>query len=506
LRFRAAPVPVILALVAFLTFSSAFRAPFVYEDHTLFQNPAVTLPNGWYLSFHPEQPHPLTWFSFWLNHAVAGRDPFWWHVINLALHITACVLLWSVISKLLPREQAIVAAFVFALHPIQTEPVMYVSARGTLLAAVFCLLSLRWWIAGRHWAAVASFGFALLAREEAAAFPALLWMLHLAGRSDPAERAPLAAVPFAAAPIRVMFALGLAAGLRAAVLAWGSYRAEPALDYLATQGLVILRYFRLLAVPVGFSIDPNISVAEPWQGVAAWAAIVASVAVALWRFRRGGEGLWYLAGLALLIPASCLFPAADLAADRWLYLPMIAFSTLAALLLRRSTIPMLLAAGAITYGMLSYSRSVVWTSEAELWEDALRQAPGKIHPRLELARVLPAERGLDLLREAKRIAPDDPRVASELGNLHLRQSHASLALGEFGRAVALAPGDAQARNNRGVALMAVGFRDHAIIDFEKALELDPCLFDAHRNLRRLGRAAAIPRKCTFNPEQLRELN
>jgi Flp pilus assembly protein TadD len=93
-----------------------------------------------------------------------------------------------------------------------------------------------------------------------------------------------------------------------------------------------------------------------------------------------------------------------------------------------------------------------------------------------------------------------------MGSAYLRQGNPSLALGEFGRAVALAPDDPRARNNRGVALMAVGLRDHAIADFRTALKLDPCLFDAHRNLRRLRISTAIPQGCKHTPEQARELN
>jgi hypothetical protein len=283
LRFRAAFVPVSLALVALLTFSPAFRAPFVYDDHALFSDPIITSPQGWYLSFLPEQTRPLTWLSFWLNYAIAGENPVWWHAVNLALHIAASVLLWTVISLILPREQAIVAAFLFALHPIQTEPVMYVFARGTLLAAVLCLLSLRWWIAGRYWIAVAWFGLALLAKEECAAFPMLLLLMNRADKRRPAERVPIAA----------MFTLALAATARVALVAAnepgsgaGPHAGIPPVDYFAAQGIVILRYFRLLAVPVGFSVDPGIPVPAVWPALAAWAEIAAYVAAALWRVCR----------------------------------------------------------------------------------------------------------------------------------------------------------------------------------------------------------------------------
>ena len=502
LRLRPLLVPLLLVVAALLAFSNAFRATFVFDDHALFIDPTISSPAGWYLSFQPSQTRPLTWFSFWLNHALAGRDPAIWHGVNLLLHIAACLLLFDTLPRLLPAEPATIATFVFALHPIQTEPVLYVFARGTLLAAVLCLLSLRAWTMGRYWPAVAWFAFALLAKEECAAFPAFLLLLHFATVRDRPERAPIAA----------MFALALAAVARVAVFAAlnpgsgaGVHAGISPLEYFATQGPVILRYFQLLAIPVGFSIDPGIDTAPLWRSVLAWAAIGVAAWLAIRRFDKGREGFWFLGGLILLLPTSSIFPAADLAADRRLYLPMIAFSALAGLLLRRSSIPILLVAGAITYGMLTYVRAELWTSEAALWEDAMRQAPNKLRPRLQLARLQPPARAIELLLEARIIAPESVSVASELGRMYLDQGKPSEALAEFGRALALAPGDAFARNNRGVALLLLGLRDHAIDDFRRALKLDPCLFDAYLNLRRAGIASPPPPYCRFTPDQERAL-
>jgi len=68
------------------------------------------------------------------------------------------------------------------------------------------------------------------------------------------------------------------------------------------------------------------------------------------------------------------------------------------------------------------------------------------------------------------------------------------ALKEFGRALALAPRDPMAHNNRGAALLALGIRDHAEQDFRRALELDPCLRQARENLARMNLGVDTPCK------------
>jgi len=125
----------------------------------------------------------------------------------------------------------------------------------------------------------------------------------------------------------------------------------------------------------------------------------------------------------------------------------------------------------------------------------MQWAPGKARPRVQLARVSPPAQALDYLLEAKRIAPDDPLVASDLGKMFLERNQASEALSEFGRAVALRPGHAPSLNNRGVALLMLGIREHAVADFEQALKIDPCLTDARRNLRQAGVPTQTPEAC-----------
>jgi hypothetical protein len=56
-------------------------------------------------------------------------------------------------------------------------------------------------------------------------------------------------------------------------------------------------------------------------------------------------------------------------------------------------------------------------------------------------------------------------------------------------------------NNRGAALLALNQKDAAVQDFERALALDPCQFNARSNLRHLGVALPLAPQCKFTAEQ-----
>ncbi|MEZ5404219.1 MAG: tetratricopeptide repeat protein [Bryobacteraceae bacterium] len=499
---RAVPY-LFIAIAVLIVFGSAVNAPFHYDDHALLVDPAITSPDGWLTVWRPEQSRPLTYFTFWLNYRLGGADPSGYHAANLALHIGAAWLLLTVLLRYVPVETALIAAFLFAVHPIQAEAVMYIFARSTLLAAALTFAAFLAWSHRRRWLAVGVFALALLAKEEAAAFPAVLALLYIAGERDPADRAPIAS----------MFTLALAAVARVALLTAtvpgsgaGPAAGVSPLDYFLTQGWVILRYLRMLAVPAGFTVDPAIAVMADWRGVLCW-LLLAALAYIAWRdLGRSLSSLWLLAGLALLMPTSSIFPANDLAADRRMYLPLLGFATVAGLLLERTRFPALLPALVVLLGVLGWARASAWDSEAALWEDAVRKAPEKVRPRIQLSRAVPPRDAIGHLLEARRIAPADPAIASELGRVYLELGNPSQALTEFGRAVAANPGDALALNNRGVALEALGLRDHAIADFRKALDIDPCLYDARINLSKTDSTPApAPARCRFTRAQQAEL-
>ena len=123
----------VLAGAVILAFGASITASFQFDDHALLTDAAVTSPSGWRDVWRPEQTRPLTYFTFWLDYALWGQRPAPYHLFNLLVHLASALLLYSLLSKLIPGRRALVAAAIFAIHPIQTEPVVYIYARGTLL-------------------------------------------------------------------------------------------------------------------------------------------------------------------------------------------------------------------------------------------------------------------------------------------------------------------------------------------------------------------------------------
>jgi len=235
-------------------------------------------------------------------------------------------------------------------------------------------------------------------------------------------------------------------------------------------------------LPYGFTIDPQLP-SGPWLPIAGWLAILAVVVLSL--RRAPAIGTWVVGGLLLLLPTSSIFPAADVAADRRMYLAMFAFAAALALILDRIRPTAALAALGVVVLGLSVQRTIVWMKDESLWREAMEHAPDKVRPKLQLARALPAAKALELLNRARLTAPHDPSIATEMGKILLTEGQPDAALEEFGHALSLDPMNPQYINNRGVALLALGQTEAARADFLRALQFDPNLKEARDNLEKL---------------------
>jgi hypothetical protein len=468
----------LLWFAALAAFGATIFAKFYFDDFSLFSKSPVMLTARWIDCFR--QTRPLTELTFWLNDVVFGRSPISWHVVDLLLHLAVVALVWDVLRKLIGDRPALIAAAIFAVHPMMSEPVAYIFARATLLATLFSLLAMRSWIEKNFWLAAFWFTVAMLAKEECAALPLVLILLPVKNR-DYRERSAFVTM------LLITVVIGLRTLFAAAAIQGSGVGANAGISplaYLESQGVVIWRYLRLFTIPWGFSIDPSLTRPSLWIALVAWIAL-AAVCLIPFRGRR-----WFLLGLLLLAPSSSILPAADLAADRRMYLPMIAFCACAGILLeavdRRAVVAIILGLIAI-----SIRYSILWTNPVALWSEARLRAPDAVRPRIQLARALPPGQALQELQDA----PDTENVATERGRLLMTLGRPGDALAAFGRALAISPNDARAVSNRAVALAAIGARDVAITEFERALEKDPCLSDARENLSKLGVQSAVPGDC-----------
>lgn len=448
---------VLLAVGA--AWASSFAGTFQFDDWNVIVNEPRVASLG---AFWDSMPgiRPLLKLSFAANRA-SGLGLAGFHAVNLAIHAASALLVLSLLRGVAARTGAagaagaparsapLLGALLFALHPVQSEAVTYLSGRSSALSGMLALGSIVAWMAGRdredrRLAAVASpvlFAASLATKESVVALPAALLLLQAIDLRRPfrwrqALRATAfhwmilgaAAAAFAASPTyRRMVAH--ASGLRPPGANLPTQ--FEAVAWLAGQ---VVRIDRLVA-------DPGLPAAGGWSvGAVVTACLLAgALAWALGSVRRRPDASFAILWFVLWLPPSGWWlPRPDPANERQLYLSLVGPAWIAATWLspwvtaggvRRGVVAALL----VALGGVTAVRSLVYVDEVRFWEDVVQKAPAnaRAHGNLgfalaarcrtaeaeaELSRALElapdyvrAAVNLRLLREGAPLGPDEPR-------------------------------------------------------------------------------------------------
>lgn len=253
----------LLIVVTAVLYTPSLSGGFVYEDRNDPEAFFKVQPVGTMLLNAIQKPaRSLTVWSYRLSGVISPLDPFGYRLVNLGLHLLNVWLLWLVARRVLVAGGAVLAAGFFALHPVQTESVAYISSRADLLGVTCVLLGL-WCVERKYWwGAVAACAAAFLAKETFVVAVALvpLWALWRGRWAESLE-------------------LGLL-WLVVPMTGWGLWMYGGLLS-LSDMGRVLAQWVRLLAlwfVPWGLTIDHDW--ARIPTGVAWLALVVTVVAVA----------------------------------------------------------------------------------------------------------------------------------------------------------------------------------------------------------------------------------
>ena len=503
-----------LALINFfgdVAFHNTFENSFHYDDdHSILQNPHIrSLQNipaffvdpGLFSGLPEARMYrPLVLVSYAFNYAWGEYEVSGYHFFNLLLHLLNIWLVWNLGQRLLhTRQAALFAALLFALHPLMSEPVNYISSRSSLLATVFYLWGFRVFVKAVD---------APFSRGKAVEI-ALLYLAGLGSKS----------IAFSWPLVGVVYLYLLAARrvwrlLLAPVLVGGGYllftRAivgkallEPVRDHLvqwATQIKALSFYLWTMSQPVHLSVEPQFQLARSFGDgpvVLAGAMLLSLVLVAVWGRRHHRRVVFGLAWFFLTLLPSSLVPLFVLVNEHRLYLPMAgAAFALGALLPQRGRWAWPVG-GAVLLALLLHcvQRNEVWKSEETLWADAVARGPAMARPYANLGKAY-LEQGryreaVEASRQAIQIDPLLERAYYNIGTAYLGQGKHELAIAHYQRALEIQPALFEAQNNLGNAYQEAGRLDEAVQAYKKALDFLPQAQVFHNlggALLRLGRS------------------
>lgn len=462
---------------------------------------------------HSKLPYyrPVVRATLLVQKALHGDRPALYRAVNVAIagaSALACLAILRAPGLALDRGPALLAAALFAVHPIASATVYPIdSGRETSLPSLLMLAAMAAFLrAGSHWwaaawaAAVAAFfskehGVVLLplfawadlvgasadppgrdarrwlARHAPVALAAALW---LAVRSAVVDLPPAAHLgsALAADPLGPLRALGFA--LQSAFAPFAEVVYEPAFE----------TWFRPARCAVA-------ALAGALLAAAAWHP--SPLARRRWRFFAGWFAITWL-------PTANLLPQEAAFAERYLQLSWMALPALAACALslaprgsraRRAGVA-LLGVAVLVAAALSLRLGAFYRDDLAFYRQWVATSPGRANARMSLGTSL-ARRGhtaeaLAELREAVRLDPRHAAAQLNLGVLLANQGRAVEAASHFEAALRVFPDDAQAHLYRAAVLESLGRLAEARRHYAEAVRLSPGLREAHDGLARLDAA------------------
>lgn len=506
---------IILAILGF--YGPSLMGGFVYDDEAqIVDNPYIKsfvyLPKVitsciWEISLPACKNYtlyyrPLHSLSYIFTYAVSS-EPWIFHLVNLAYYAIFCYLLLLLLSALLKNRLAVyVVLFLFLLHPIHSEVVIWIGAVPELLLGIFALLMFLAHISHyryKDWLTAVFYFLALLSKETAIVLPVFLLLYDYFAKKEKINWVYIKQLwrfgaIFAIYLVMRLYAVGLPA------------------KRIGGQELHFLERFYGIVYAFGEYIkktiyphDFNLHIPfEPLTSVLdgrLWPAAILCLAFLIFftyglRTRKNiiviGLSIFVLFLLPPLIP---MFLGGEyLIAERYLFLPSLGFAIvfgayIAQFLGSKNKTKQLaawffLCAIFALYAKAAYAQNIFWRSSKVLYEHVHLQNVKRGYPvdsvYFNLALIAEEEGDIDKARKiyeeiisnTKDIQAREEGAYNNLGNIYYEEGKVDEAIELFKKAIEINKKHRFAFHNLAVALLDKGMYADAIQHDIKALGVD----------------------------------
>lgn len=518
---------IVVLLVSFVVYFNVLFNGFVWDDQIAISADKLqrdvtnfsALSDFWVRSAS-NYYRPMIGVTYTLLYSIFGLQPWGFHLLNLLFHAGVSVLAFFVVSRLLkdhgpsnidPDFPAFWAALFFAVHPLHSESVAWVSGITDPSYSFFYLLSFLLYLQstsdgelikkGIFSISLISFLIAMLYKEPAVTLPAVLIAYDFLFRKASVSRL----FGFLKRQVPYLIVTGVYLLLRFHALsgfATGPVRHSElsAPKHFINVFPFFMEYLYKLLLPVHLSsfyaLHPISSVFE-MKGIIALIVLAAFIGLSLVAMKKNRA---FFFGLILIVVP--LLPALYIRAtgpgsfaERYLYLSVLGLAILLALFFHWAETTMSSKSMFVTIGFaaliglcsaMTIYRNAIWKNDFTLWTDAVAKAPDGALPHHNLGNeLLTAGRTDEAIEQYKivlALSPDDYDAHNNLGATYVKKGLLQEAIQEFETAVKLRPDIAATHGNLGNAYRVSGAVDKAVEECGLAVKLAPNDAYAHNDL------------------------
>ncbi|MFH1457908.1 MAG: tetratricopeptide repeat protein [Candidatus Omnitrophota bacterium] len=514
---------VLIICCVFLVYSNSLNSPFIWDDEALVvANPLIKDGGSLAKIFTSDLYYgsstgsnfyrPLQTLTYLVNYHFWQLEPRGYHITNILLQGLVSFLVLLLAYWLLGDfAVSLAAALLFAVCPLHTEAVTYISGRAEMLMGLFLISSFILFLKSLGPKTKNKnnfFGFslilficALLTKELSVLFP-LVILSHIFYFAKNRLKKPVVLAKillpfFATAASYIILRLFF---LNFMTLRPPALTKFPFLLRITVFPKVLLTYLKLLIFPVDLHMSREFIRPTTFGGYfIAWFAlgsIIAGVFYAL-RNNRGRKVAPFLLSwfLVFLLPQSGLLAINAFVAEHFLYLSSISFFIAVAYVMNRYLRPRLFIFAVVGllffYGTLTFSRNYEWSDPVIFYERILKFSPSSFQAHNNLGihyqRRSLYQQAIREYEKALEIMPDLLEARSNLADIYFKMGRLDDAKREYAFVEKTAPGSkaGEIQNNIAAIYESQGLWDEALDKYKLALQLDPGLDFTHFNMARV---------------------
>ena len=448
---------------------------------------------------------PLVWLSFMFDYQLYGLDGGGYHLTNLILHLMSMLLLFWCFKRMTGAvwRSAFVAAL-FSLHPLQVEPVTWITTRNTILSVFFCILTLCFYIyytekpsLKRYLPVLICFMCALLSKPVYMMLPVVMILLDY----WPLRRFELKKEKFLSWQLKEkmpFFVLSAIFTIITIALRYNKPHTPFPLDARLANALIsFVTYLGKTFWPQDLAFFyPFPSYIPEWKIISAAFLIIfisSFVTVMMKRLPHLFVG-WFWYAIIIFPVLGIVQDNEQAMADRFYYLPSIGLAIMLAwgapLLFHRMQIrkKILIPAGiavTIILAVLAWQQCAYWRSSVDLFRHTIQVTKNNFIAHNLLGAALAKEgnvkEAIDQFNEAIRLKPNFADAYTNKGTAYYKLGHYQQAIHDYSQNIRLKPDYADAYNYRGLSYAKLGQYQRSIHDFDEVIRLKPDYADAYTN-------------------------
>ncbi|MDI6777747.1 MAG: tetratricopeptide repeat protein [Patescibacteria group bacterium] len=454
----------LLAILVMASYANSFSNGFVSDDVMGFAR-NENLGKISQVFSGPLHFSVAAFFQFIAFH-LGGLHPFSFRIINIFSHFGTVVLIFLLLSLSMNKRVALIAASLFAVHPILTESVSWISGGLYSFYAFFFLLSFLFYLFSESdrkylYYSIAFFVLSLLSSEKALPLFLIFALYELAFGSLKYNWRKIA--PFFSISLLLLIMYALKIVYRVSAVEAQTYQSSPGLYNPLVQIPVALgSYLKLIFWPAKLTLYQTEMAFTQIQYIALLAITLLFAGALIWSWRKNKTVFFWLAFFPItLLPTLTPFKISWVVAERYVYLGTLGIIVIVAMFFD-SMVKLNENAKMAGYFFLILIVSLLsvrtivrnrdWKSEDTLW-----------------------------LATAK-VAPSGQQIHNNLGDVYMRQGNPEKAIEEFKKAIEINPDYADAYHNLAHTYSQIGQVEEAMKNYQRALEINPSLWQSYQNM------------------------